>query len=487
MAKLTKRTTEQLQSYLGSLSADELVEVLLSHAARDNDLRDRLLIEAAKRGAAAVDLKSFQRSIDAAVFDLTESRYGSEYTTGEWAYGVNQVAQRLGELLDAGQAAAVVALAEHALEALVEVMERADDSSGYISDLVADFERLHHDACLSARPEPVELAGRLFIREVDGHWDVFVDAVSRYADVLGPEGVARFRELAEERWSHVHPTGPGDMDAEAWGSSYRITRVMERLAELAGDVDELVAVKSRDLSMPYDWLEVAEVYAGAGRHEEALDWAERGVAAFPDQRDPRLDEFLCEAYHRAGRHLEAVELAWQRFQARPELATYQRLVDHATKAGAWSEWRPRAVDVLRQRIGEGHPSAAQRRSGRGPAFEPVGATHLVEVLLWEGDDEAAWREAVEAGVPHRTWMRLANVRQEEHPDDAIPIFQREVEQLIGTKNNRGYADAVSLMAHVRGLMANAGRPDDFGPYAASVRSAHKPKRNLMKLLDQREW
>ena len=84
MAKLTKRTTKQLRSSLGFLSADELVEMLLSHAARDDDLRDRLLIDAAKRGATAVDLKSFQRSIDAAVFDLAESRYGSQYTSGGW-------------------------------------------------------------------------------------------------------------------------------------------------------------------------------------------------------------------------------------------------------------------------------------------------------------------------------------------------------------------------------------------------------------------
>jgi hypothetical protein len=487
MAKLTKRTTEELRSYLSSLSPDELVEVLLSHAARDNDLRDRLLIESAKRGGADVDLKSFQRSINAAVFDLAESRYGSEYTSGEWAYGVSQVAGRLGELLDAGQAGAVLTLAEHALEALVEVMDRADDSSRYISDLVADFERLHHDACISARPEPVALASRLFTWEVDGHWDVFVDVVPRYADVLGPEGVARFRQLAEERWSHVLPAGPGDRDTERWGASYRITRVMERLAELTGDVDELVAVKSHDLSMPYDWLEVAEVYAGADRHEEALDWAERGVAAFSDQPDPRLDEFLCEAYHRAGRHTEAVELTWQRFQARSELTTYQRLADHATKAGAWSEWRPRAVAVLRERIHAGGPSAAQFQPSRRPVFEPVGATHLVEVLLWEGDDEAGWQEAVEAGVPHRIWMRLANIRQDEHPNDATPIFQREVEQLISTKNNRGYAEAVSVMEHVRGLLANAERSDDFGPYLAAVRAAHKPKRNLMKLLDERGW
>ena len=75
MAKLTKRTTEQLRSDLGSLSADELVEVLLSHAARDDELRDRLLIESPKRGAACVGLKSFPRSIDAAVLDLSESRF----------------------------------------------------------------------------------------------------------------------------------------------------------------------------------------------------------------------------------------------------------------------------------------------------------------------------------------------------------------------------------------------------------------------------
>lgn len=245
MAKLSKRTAEQLRSHLSSLSPEQLIEILLDQAERDDDLRDRLLIDAAKRGADAVDLRSFQRSLSAAIFNLSEGRHGAEYTSGEWAYGVNQVIGRLADLLAAGQAATVVSLAEFALDALVEVMERADDSDGYISDLVADFERVHHDACLIARPEPTELADRLFSREVDGHWDVFIDSVARYADVLGPDGIARFRELAEQRWASVRPAGPGDKDDERWGANYRITRVMERLAELAGDVDGLVAVKSR--------------------------------------------------------------------------------------------------------------------------------------------------------------------------------------------------------------------------------------------------
>ncbi len=391
-------------------------------------------------------------------------------------------------MLAAGQAEAVVSLSEFALDALVEVMERADDSDGYISDLVADLERLHHEACVHAHPDPVELANRLFVREVDGQWDVFVDSVSRYADVLGTEGLARFRELAEARWATVPHAGPGDKDAEHWGSGYRITRVMERLAELAGDVDELVAVKSRDLSMPFDWLEVAQVLSDAGRHTEALDWSERGVAAFPDQPDARLDEFLCDAYHRAGRSADAVELAWRRFRARAELTTYQRLAAHAERAGEWAQRRPMAIAVLRDRIASG-PAASEATSGRrwGRPFEPLGALNLVDVLLWEGDPAAAWDEAVNAGVPHRMWMRLAAAREEDHPDDAVPIYQREVERLVDTKTNGSYADAVALMSRIRGLLARARRPDDFPTYVARVRAAHKPKRNLMKLFDGRGW
>jgi hypothetical protein len=288
MAKLTKRMTEQLESYLGSLSADELVEVLLSHAARDDALRDRLLIESAKRGAGAVDLKSFQRSINAAVFDLAESRHGSEYPSGEWANGVNQVAQRLDELLEAGQAAAVVALAEHALQALVEVMDRADDSSGYISDLVADFERLHHDACISAGPEPVALANRLFTWEVDGHWDVFVDAASRYADVLGPESRHRTRlahaqrSAPADRW----PRGCQRLARRRCGSQgdcFSPDRVVSCLQPRNGDHVDRTPQKLLELV-----LQMEKVEQGAAgleqRKSTSLD-----SSSFPRAREPKRE------------------------------------------------------------------------------------------------------------------------------------------------------------------------------------------------------
>jgi len=37
---------------------------------------------------------------------------------------------------------------------------------------------------------------------------------------------------------------------------------------------------------------------------------------------------------------------------------------------------------------------------------------------------------------------------------------------------------------IRPLFAECGRPADFDAYLAEVRTAHRPKRNLMKLMDE---
>jgi len=62
-----------------------------------------------------------------------------------------------------------------------------------------------------------------------------------------------------------------------------------------------------------------------------------------------------------------------------------------------------------------------------------------------------------------------------------------VERLIGAKNNDAYRQAFETMAHVQKLMHVAAQPEAFGPYAAGVWARHKPKRNVMKLLDARRW
>ena len=111
----------------------------------------------------------------------------------------------------------------------------------------------------------------------------------------------------------------------------------------------------------------------------------------------------------------------------------------------------------------------------------------MNVLLWEDDIDAAWAQAKIGGCSPRLWIRLGNLREDDHPEDAIPIYQDAVQRAIGAKNNRGYRDGVDGMIWVRTLMARAGNGGDFPDYVAQVRAIHKAKRNLMKLFDVQGW
>ncbi|MGY6216635.1 hypothetical protein ACW73L_15870 [Methylolobus aquaticus] len=130
---------------------------------------------------------------------------------------------------------------------------------------------------------------------------------------------------------------------------------METLAQMSGDTDALVAVKSRDLSSPYHYLTIAEICHKAGHDELALDWAERGIKSFPNRPDDRLRDFLVTEYLKRGRDDDALQLTWIQFEIRATVEHYRKLHDVADRLGRWPEQRQRAlaaVEALAQRSAE---------------------------------------------------------------------------------------------------------------------------------------
>ncbi len=162
-------------------------------------------------------------------------------------------------------------LTEHAVTAVDEAMGSVDDSDGLLGGVLQRLGDLHHAACLRARPHPVKLAGRLFEREMSVDSDTFFEAAARYTDVLGAEGLTTYRKLAEAEWKRVRPVGPGEEDPDQGGRRFRITHVMETLAGQSGDLETLIAVKNRDLSDAFAYLEIAELCRQAGQSDRALE------------------------------------------------------------------------------------------------------------------------------------------------------------------------------------------------------------------------
>lgn len=105
------------------------------------------------------------------------------------------------------------------------------------------------------------------------------------------------------------------------------------------------------------------------------------------------------------------------------------------------------------------------------------------MLLWDGDPDAAWEAAGEGGCSRDLWLKLADLRRAKHPEDTLGVYRRHVEDVIAGKDKRAYAEAVRLIDQtMRALYAESGRPEDFDAYVEEVRTSHKAKRNLMKLM-----
>lgn len=111
----------------------------------------------------------------------------------------------------------------------------------------------------------------------------------------------------------------------------------------------------------------------------------------------------------------------------------------------------------------------------------------MEIFLWEEDPDQAWAEAQRGGCSGSVSMRLARACQDQRPLEVVPLYQKKIESLIDAKDNRSYAEAVELLGQVGELFASAGQGTGFADYVAGVRRRHKPKRNLIKLLDSRGW
>ncbi len=471
-------TLDDARAWLAAQDKSQLVEMLLDQAATDAHLRERLLLQAAKTSGKGANVAAIRKAMDRA----TRTGGFVDYRAArDFSSGIDQVVDSMDDLLKAGCAAEVIELTEHALGKVEQAVMGMDDSDGYMGGILQRLQELHLAACQAAKPDPESLAEHLFDWEMRTHFDTFFGAAKTYAGLLGERGLAAYRRRAEAAWARVPQVRPGEKDPEEYGRTYRIKHIMETLARQTGDVEALVAIKARDLSNAYVFLQIAEIYREAKQPDKALAWAERGVKAFPDRTDSRLREFLAGEYHRRKRHDEAMQLVWKIFAEHTSLAHYQTLKQHADRIQQWPAWRDKALEFVRAEIEREKKQLAQKRQAWGWTPHPPDHSLLVEIFLWEQDVEAAWREAQTGGCHDSWWMELARQREKEFPADVVPVYQKQVEVLVNQKNNGSYADAVKLLGKIRDLMTRLERADQFAGYLAAVRAAHKPKRNFIKL------
>lgn len=449
---------KRLRLFLRGCDQEWLIEQLMTAAKSDRVLRARLAVAAGQQDA--FDDRDIRDRLERAIDIPGFVDYGGAY--GYFMH-VGEALDEIERLIGAGFPDAAITLTEYALELLESSAERVDDSDGGLSEAIARAEEIHLAACDAGSPDPVELAERLVTRAVGSDYELFLDVLPDYEDVLGSAGLARYRELVEQAWRKLPPKKPNDYSARR----FVIAHLMESLAESSGGADGLIEVLARDVSSAYDVLRIAERLCADGRDDEALTWLERGLADF--EPDLRLRGLAAEIHGRAGRRDQAGEMLWANFTDRPGLDSFRALRE--ATAEAFQPWRERALAFL----ADVSPAAGSWAPGRST---------LVEILLADDEIDAAWQAAVDGGCSDGLWLRLARARAASHPADAIPILLRAADQAIELRNRDAYQRAVRLLAEAKVLCARCDRDGDFRDHMTAVRDAHRTKWALRQELDQ---
>jgi len=467
------------------MDRERLVALVTELADNDELLHARLELDAA-RGAGSAEGPLRERLRSAVDDALVPNDYIDYHRAYDYVTTAHTMVETLAALIDDGHSDVAIDLTEHALTVLENGVGYIDDSDGHLRMLAEEIQDVHRAACAAAHLDPVVLAGRLFDLEVHaGDLDEFDGAAATYGDLLGDDGLKEYRRRASAAWAKVPALAPGS-DREHRSRHFRLTRIMECLAELSGDVDAQVDVLARDLASSWQFARITTLLVENQRDADALSWAERGLEAY-GASDHRLRELLYGLYHRLNRGEDAVALARRLHDEDPDPSSYRELATQARRAKTWKAEGGPAWDRLRGAVEKRRASQANRTRTR-PMWEPAAdSSDLVDVLIWEQRADEAWAEAQAGGCREALWVQLATLREKEHPADTIPIWQRQVERAADIKKNHGYQEAVDTLAHIAGLMKSAGDANAFGPYIADVRARHRAKRNLMALLAQRGW
>jgi hypothetical protein len=283
----------------------------------------------------------------------------------------------------------------------------------------------------------------------------------------------------EAAWKKLPALGPKNFRAHFDSDRYRVEHAMEELTALSGDIDGLVTVKARNLASPHAFLEVAELLQRHGRHDDALKWAENGIAAFPDERLDDLVKFCIGETLRRGDAERVESLAWHRFLRQPGSEAYFELVGVAKRIGLADDLAAKALNQLWQLVRAEEAPGAKRL----PSWQPPLRSALVAIHLREKDAEKIWETFCGGPVDMRLWDKVAAVRGRTHPEEAVALYKKLLPHVVnaGTRGAQ-YGAAFEIVKAIQQLRATQRRDAVFKQELAELRLAWKAKRNFMKLL-----
>ena len=467
------------KDFLKKCDKDELIKIILEMSPNNSDVIERYRMANLPTSGNA-KLRELESKVDE-LFSLAENM--EEYYDDYWdSYdeddSVDEFTEQSELLLKVLERLASQKELELLWGTTTYAIGKFLDSSNAEMDSVQEFvEGLakHFLEAVIAQVKPADETYRLFLGWEEKGRNFGYGVISGILSGLSAETREKWAVKALEKWRGYPPCKLGDYRTHDEERDY-IERHLLAWADEHKDDKLKLDILEKKMHTSSDVVELAKEYRHQRMPAKIIPLLKRAHKELG--RDRAITDLLTEELQKSGGDEQALKLAWDEFTKEPMFdEALNRLQTVSTKMKCWKEYYLKALDFLAE---QDKKDDKQKYSFY---YRDNIRERRVQVLFAHGDQEAAWELAQGSKLSETCWLKLAEWRSKEMPQDAASVVKNLLKDALSPTGEEAYRHVVQLLKTYHKYLKMANQEVEFTAYCANVRVEYKRRRLLMEQMD----
>ncbi|UCE08291.1 MAG: hypothetical protein JSW07_09830 [bacterium] len=257
----------------------------------------------------------------------------------DFVRSLEDVKYKIDALVKDGQTKRAVNLYEIFLSGCYEKADEIDDSGGNLGMFFEDLFSAWINARQKAKYDPKETVQNI-LRWMDNDDYGFCYEIERnVVKVLNKESVKLFEAAIKSQFEKAFATVEQRKFKRIFDYPWEVRRnvsVLKVIYVESKDTNAYLALCEKTGTTPRDCENLATLYKAKRKHQDALNWIEKGLKLeqkdrWGNQSSFRLTGLQQELLNKLGRREDALDLAWAEFRKYPSNLSYEKLMKFVNK------------------------------------------------------------------------------------------------------------------------------------------------------------
>jgi len=393
----------------------------------------------------------------------------------DFVRSLEEVKQKIDDLVKDGQAERAVGLYEIFLSGCYEKADEIDDSGGNLGMFFEDLFCAWINARQKAKYDPKETV-RNILRWMDNDDYGFCYEIEKnVVKVLNKKSVRLFEGAImsrfEKAFSKVTPKKGQRVFDYPWEVRKNVS-ILKVIYVESKNTDAFLALCEKTGTSPTDCENIANVFKMKRKYQDALSWVEKGQKLekkgnWGNQSSFGLTGLKQDLLNKLGRREDALDLAWAEFKKHPSNFSYEKLMKFADKKDV-KHWHQKAIGKAKDASLSGFIDICVKSKEWDKLSEHISSIDTEQL----------------EGLSHFVTEKAAKGLAKKHGITAAKIYSALGMRIVNKGKSKYYHYALEHFRKVCKLYEKAGRDQLWVDLVERVRRDHSRKYSFIGYFEE---